>query len=449
LETTLLCVGDMHLGRRPSRLPEWLESEYGISTRGLDSRAAWRLVVEKALELEVDALLLAGDVVDSNNGFMEAYGALYEGVSRLTAGGVEVIAVAGNHDVKVLPRLADELDGFHLLGRRGVWESHVIRREGEALLRVLGWSFPSRHVDASPLDDMPGSLKQGRYDDGLGEELSTVGLLHCDLDASGDRYAPVATSALVNLGLSAWFLGHVHAPSIPTSGRPIGYLGSLVGLDPGELGARGAWVARRRPSSWELERVELAPVRWEATEVDIEACVNDDEVEAALLRSMRELHEALSPTFEGTRVVGCRPHLVGTTSLTSGDLHGVLARAGDMRVKHGEVVYFVDKAFDDTEPRLDLQALALQSDPVGIVAKRILDLRRDTPAGRALVAQAGARLEEVAAHRNLHSLGGAGLESDAVRDLLLRTATTALSELLAQKNSSTPARRERGEEVRV
>ena len=67
LNTTLLLVGDMHLGRPPSRLPGWLENDYGISSRALDARAAWRAAVDKALALEVDAVLLAGDVVDSNN----------------------------------------------------------------------------------------------------------------------------------------------------------------------------------------------------------------------------------------------------------------------------------------------------------------------------------------------------------------------------------------------
>ena len=291
----------MHLGRRPSRLPGDLEANHGIHPDALDPRAAWRATVERAIAEDVDAVLLAGDVVDAKNHFMEAYGALQEGARRLAAKNIDLICVAGNHDVEALPRLADELPSVHLLGRRGSWESHVVRRDGEALVRVIGWSFPKTHVESNPLDAMGAEMRAGNYDDDAPNDLRTVGLLHCDLDAGGSRYAPVTRASLAQLdvGISAWFLGHVHAPSIQGGGRPVGYLGSLVGLDPGEPGQHGPWLTTSAAGSWDMEQIPLSPVRFETLDVNIEECADTETILSAMMTAARELEERLRlPSYD-------------------------------------------------------------------------------------------------------------------------------------------------------
>lgn len=441
METTLLCVGDMHLGRRPSRLPEGLELEYGISPRELDPRAGWRAVVRTAIGRRVDAVLLAGDVVESDNGFLEAHGALRAGVEELAREGIDVIAVAGNHDVEVLPRLADELVGssIQLLGRGGRWESAIVRRGGEPLVRVLGWSFPRHWVEDSPLSPLPDELRRGHYGDDAPDDLRTVGLLHCDLDASGDHFAPVAASALSRLGVSAWFLGHVHGATIASGGRPLGYLGSLVGLDPGETGAHGPWIARSEPNRWSLEQLELSPVRWEELDVPVDDCADLLAVQAAITRAVRELDARISPRFEGTRVVGCRPRLSGRTSLDRRELRGVLEQARELRESIDGVVYFVDKGFDETEPALDLERLARGSDPPALLARRLLTLREGGEEARRLVSRARDSMVEVGDHAHFLSLGTAALDAEEVKRILQHLATRALIELLEQKGRAAPS----------
>lgn len=65
-------------------------------------RAAWRRAVDRAIYLQVDGLLFAGDVVDSGAHCYTALAALEERIRRLTAEGIVVMGVAGNHDVDVL-----------------------------------------------------------------------------------------------------------------------------------------------------------------------------------------------------------------------------------------------------------------------------------------------------------------------------------------------------------
>src|SRR5262245_40987018 len=104
----LLFVGDIHLGRRPTGLPESLR-ELGVDPAELTPAAAWRAAVAIARDLRVDAVVLAGDVVDHADDRFEAYAHLEAGVRDLEAASIATVAVVGNHDVEVLPRLARQI----------------------------------------------------------------------------------------------------------------------------------------------------------------------------------------------------------------------------------------------------------------------------------------------------------------------------------------------------
>ena len=86
MSARILFVGDIHLGRRPGGLPGNLE-QHGLSVAELTPAAAWRSTVDWAVAHDVDAVVLAGDVVESDNARFEAYGRLREGAERLLRGG--------------------------------------------------------------------------------------------------------------------------------------------------------------------------------------------------------------------------------------------------------------------------------------------------------------------------------------------------------------------------
>ena len=287
----ILAVGDMHLGRMPSRLPPQLHAP------DLGPAEAWRRTVAAALDHGVKAVLLAGDVVDRDDDFFEAYRALEIGVKTLADAGIAVVGVAGNHDVKVLPRLVRHIPKFRLLGEGGRWESCRIDG-GRDAVTLWGWSFPQARVLESPLEG-------GRPDPAPGINL---GLLHCDRDAGPDSpYAPVTRRALERTGLDGWLLGHIHRPDALTAASPNGYLGSLTGLDRGESGPRGPWmltVADGRIT--EVEHLPLAPLRWEALEVDLEGIGEPFQARERLLAAVRGLDGRMASLPTAPNAVGCR-----------------------------------------------------------------------------------------------------------------------------------------------
>ena len=107
----LLFVGDIHLGRRPSRIPEDIV-DYGVNLADLTPIAAWNRAVNWAINNDIDAVVLAGYVVEGIEDRFEAYGHLERGVRKLSEKKIKTLAVAGNHDVQALPRLADQIDQF-------------------------------------------------------------------------------------------------------------------------------------------------------------------------------------------------------------------------------------------------------------------------------------------------------------------------------------------------
>lgn len=373
----ILAVGDMHLGRTPSRLPDELRSQ----ARKLGPVGAWRRTVQAAIDRSVTAVLLAGDLVDREDDFFEAYRELAAGVRRLMEKGIKVIAVAGNHDVKVLPRLAQQIPEFRLLGEGGEWEHCTIAAAGESIT-LWGWSFPQARVAHSPLANARFARQPG----------INLGLLHCDLGASDSPYAPVRRLELEQAGLDGWLLGHIHKPDALAAPSPNGYLGSLTGLHRGETGQRGPWlmtIANGRIST--MEHLPLAPLRWERLPVALDGLEAPEDAVGRISQELAELDGrmgqaaavGLQVCFTGRSGLGAKAEAI----LQNEHRGWFPAQASDRR-------YFIESILVATRPEIDLARLAERQDPLGLLAQRLLLLEQ--PQGHAqrdqLIALAQERL---------------------------------------------------------
>lgn len=418
---SLLAVGDLHLGARPSRLPDSLaERSADLGTAG-----AWRRIVDQALEQKVDVLVLAGDVVEDEDDFFEAYRELKTGVDRLLQGGVRILAVVGNHDVRVLPRLADQLPGFELLGRGGHWESVTLESQG-LRLSLHGWSFPAPQVRQSPLQD-------ARPEPGPGINL---GILHADRDQRGSVYAPVTSAELEAAGLDGWLLGHIHKPDPLSPQVPGGYLGSATGLDPGESGPRGPWLFElggggiQKVTQW-----TLAPLHWERLPVDLTGIEGAEDARERIQVAIQALDEALSAHLIPPEAAALRLELTGRSDLGT-EVTELLRRENldDLHGGSGRIRYFVETLRDCLRPTIDLEVLARRSDPVGLLAERLVLLARDSqdPERQELIRKAHHQLRDQAARPHWQAVDGHGVSEEQVADWLQRSGMAALERLLAQ-----------------
>ena len=442
---SILAIGDVHLGTSCSGLPDTISS-LGVDPGECTPSAALGLSVDYAIERRLDAVLFAGDVVENTNARFEAMLPLEGSIRRLLDAGIQVIAVAGNHDVEALPRLAALIDGFTLLGADGRWEARTISKNASPVAQVIGWSFSERYVRQSPVSQL------------LTQPLETpsppvprIGLLHADLDASGGHYAPIKQAELDDTGYDAWLLGHIHKPSLeklstPAGSRPSGYLGSLVGLDPSESGPHGPWLLKvSGDGDLGLEQIPLAPLRWEHVAVPVDGLEHVEDVPDKLLGEANRLVRRLGESGSSPRALGLRVRLTGANAkceeirqwIAVGEWH----RMG--RVVDDTAVFF-NKIVDSMELGLDLAEIAAGDDPAALMARRLLILGHDDNRSRALLKQARSELSHTARddawspaeeHRNATD----PLSDDALRNLLFRSGKATLNAMLSGQDQGDPS----------
>lgn len=429
----LLAVGDMHLGRQPSRLPQTLTSE----AQDLGPAGAWRRLVELAINAQVNVVALAGDVVERDEDFFEAYRDLSQGINRLTDAGITVVGIAGNHDVHVLPRLADQLPNFRLIGRNGTWEALAIESAGEQLT-LHGWSFQQKQVTRSPLHGKQFSRNSG----------ANIGLLHCDRDNAASVYAPVMSEELANTGLDAWLLGHIHKPDALSINTPSGYLGCLSGVDAGEAGRRGPWLYTIEGGQistieqWLFSPLWWQPIDLDLTDLDTPATALDrllDNLRSFDQRLLAEMNTATnSATHQPPRAVAVRLSLTGNTPLGQQVEQLINLDGYDTRyIGESQTSYHIERCINATRASITLDILAQRTDPAGLLARRLLDLETpDTERARVLISGGRIKLQDIRNASRWSQLEQQPITDNDVIDWLSQAGHKLLLTMLSQQEQS-------------
>lgn len=359
-DTRILFVGDMHLGRLPTSIPD------SLSVADLGPRLAWSRVVQAAIDLDVHCVALAGDLVDGDNALFEAFGLLDSGVRRLADHGIEICAVAGNHDTDTLPRLADLIDRFHLLGPGGTWSTFLLQPTGTPQVRLAGWSFPTKHYRSSPLETSPPVAEP---------DVVNFGLLHADLDVGTSKYAPVTSRELEESRYQGWFLGHVHLPGdVPDDSTPF-YLGSVSPLTPREQGLHGPLLVKvAGDGTISRERLPLAPLRWEELRIDFTGLENpQDHLKARFLGAINNKVASLDGELDQVTGLGLRLLLTGEVDQPA-EFAGALASISldSLLFTQERLKTFVQKITSRVTGTFDLHGLSLLENPAGLLARQIL-----------------------------------------------------------------------------
>lgn len=346
----ILCCADIHMGRIPSLAHS--EELFGYS--------AWKAIVDKAIELNVDVLTLSGDVVEQQEHWFEAYGPLLSGLDKLGKAGIQVIGVGGNHDYSVLPSLARESPHIKILGLGGVWESFDYMD-----VRFIGWSFAERWVQANPLESFDKALAD--------TDLPLLGLLHCDVGSSpSSNYAPVSLADFSRSPIPLWALGHIHKGESMKGGSAF-YCGSPYALDSNEEGEHGIWLLEKSEGGrWKDPLLlPLCPYRFERVEVSLEGAKDEEDVRKALTQALQRF--ALTLAHRGT--LYCSLILVGTISrlldikaiITEEKLEALWFQVGFWKVRP------LARYDDRTHLDIDLHQLAKGTSATALLAKKLLD----------------------------------------------------------------------------
>lgn len=420
----LLCTGDIHIGRRSSKVPSRLRPERFACA------AAWDRVVDAAIAEKADVVLISGDITDKDNRFYEAVGPLERGLMRLAEAGIEAYAVAGNHDHDTLAGLARAAGGrLHVLGHAGIWESREIYRDGRPALRLVGWSYPSEHYSTSPLDDLrlPPS------------DLPTVGILHAEVGSGRGSYAPVTERAFEPHPFALWLLGHVHRPYLrELPGTTLLNPGSPQAMDPGETDAHGAWIVEILPGRRPLARmIPLSLAHYADVAVDLAEATNEDEARQAIVREIRLVRDALAAERGATELLSLRVRLVGRCAVPIAALAsiGKALEETDLNLP-GLHVQIERVAIDGVRPAR-VSEDPDGNDPLAVLSRAIHSLEGNAPsadpAAARLVERLRRRVREAYEHPHYVAVAETIPDEAQVRAWALAAAYRLLDELCTQK----------------
>jgi DNA repair protein SbcD/Mre11 len=368
----LVLTADLHLGRSSSGLPPSADN-LGLPTT---SREAWFRIVDLAIREKSDAVLIAGDLVESSTAYYEALGPLIEGFRKLQEEGIDVFAVSGNHDANAFEKIASEVDGMehiHFVGRRGAWERVSLVRDGAVRLFVDGWSFPAPRHPSNPLED---------YALARPENGPVIGLLHADLDASSSPHAPTSLDSLRRCPPHFWLLGHIHKPRLMQGGHQanILYPGSPQAMDFGETGAHGTWLL-------DTDAGGFVPVQWQVSSIRYEDSIrlqlSDtdelDEIERALLGLSRTQIDGFS--LQERHELRCVVHRCTLTGDFSKPqvLANLSSNLPKLEAQNHEGIHFRFQSGlrDETSLPLDIEALERRGGALGELASRYRQLGTD------------------------------------------------------------------------
>ncbi len=365
---SVLCTGDVHIGRTPTRLRD------GDHREPLSAGSVWTRIVDLAVRRRVDLVAVSGDLLDRDSASIEAFGVVRQGLFRLAEAEIAMVAISGNHDHDSFPRLAKEFEGehFRFLGRNGKWEEARYRFRGDEELSVIGWSYPGPVVTSSPL------AGAGEFIPASGPRL---GLLHADVGVTTGSYCPVTEQELAGSPVTCWLLGHIHGSRwFDSNGRKFAvYPGSPVALDPGESGDHGVHLLRFDAAGLlDDEFIAISPVRYDTLTIQLNPDWNRDEVASTIQRESHERceHLAGSRSDDGElHAIMLRVDLTGRTGQLAGLPSLAAALEGEFRFERNGCIGRIERIRSFCQSTIEIDRLVLVPGPVGELAKIVRAFR--------------------------------------------------------------------------
>lgn len=257
------------------------------------TRKALANLVDLAIDEQVAAVLLAGDLFD---GDWSHYGTgvhFVKEMGRLREAGIPVVSISGNHDAQ--SKLTKSLHLPDNVSSLSAEEPETKVLDGVGLA-VHGQSYATPAVT----EDL-----SARYPIAL-DDYVNVGLLHtCASGRPGhESYAPCHVDRLVERNYQYWALGHVHTYEELHADPPIVFSGALQGRGMRDAGPKGAVLIEF--DSDRVTRFEHRPldvVRWRVLEVDATDAASLDEACERARTGLREAVEEADGRLLAVRVV--------------------------------------------------------------------------------------------------------------------------------------------------
>lgn len=349
-----------------------LEAYPGAPTERLRiaTRQAFDRVVDLCLEEQVDFLIVAGDLFDTDVKDFHAALAAAAQLRRLDQADIPVYLIFGNHDSR-------EETTRHVPwpGTVTVFDHkapHTVRHP-KLPVALHGMSYPKREVTDNLVPRYPAPVAG----------CLNIGLLHTNAGGNSQHapYAPCSVEELVGKGYDYWALGHVHDHAVLHAEPHVVYSGNTQGRHARETGPKGCLLVtvQENGAGGEIRDVEFretAPVRWFRETISLEPADDEDALLAATRNRLREIIAAADGRLAAVRLEytgRCAVHAQLAKDASRQQLTAdIRALASDF----GDDVW-IEKIKFHTRSPLDLDALRERQDLLGQLLRDCAALAAD------------------------------------------------------------------------
>lgn len=191
---------------------------------------SFKNIVDIALQQDVDFVIIAGDLFDSENRTLRAEIFLKQQFERLQNEQIFVYVCHGNHDPlssKISSNWPDNVSVFS----NKVETYEAITKSGETIY-IHGFSYENRASYENKIDEYPSSQ---------GQKGIHIGVLHGTYSKSSvnERYTEFILEDLNSKLYHYWALGHIHERQQLSDMPVINYSGNIQGRHFNEQGEKG------------------------------------------------------------------------------------------------------------------------------------------------------------------------------------------------------------------
>ncbi len=241
------------------------------------TRQAFVELIDLAIAREVDFVLIAGDIFDSDWKDYSTGIFFTNQINRLAEENIEVIMIAGNHDAvsQITKNLSMPKNARKLSSTK---PERVLLEHLDT--EIIGQSFHTKSVS----DNLAIGYPNGD------PSLFSIGLLHTSLNGrpGHDPYAPCTYADLASKNYQYWALGHVHNREVVSQDPWIVFPGNLQGRHIRESGSKGVTLVETTGHEIQsVDHIELGSLYWQIVPISQSSATLLEEVERKLVASMK------------------------------------------------------------------------------------------------------------------------------------------------------------------
>jgi len=234
---------------------------------------SFRNLVDLCLHEQVDFLLIAGDVFDSDLQSLSAQLKVGAELKKLSDNAIPVYLVCGNHDPLGSWMEAHSLpQKVHRFGAAQV-EKVTFGKGGVPLTDIYGVSYDQKFLNQNLAKLFRKVESQTPF---------SIALLHGTIGDAGphENYAPFKIEDILSKGFDYWALGHIHKSHIVREAYPaVAYPGNPQGRDFGETGRRGCFLVEMETGQKPvLQFCATDTIRFEYVELNLSNVESLDEM---------------------------------------------------------------------------------------------------------------------------------------------------------------------------